>query len=250
MQVPEKELMAIMAARELKASEVVLVGVGIPNLAANLAKRLYHPDIVLIYESGTIDSNPPRQPLSIGDSSLVEDVVSVFSVYEMFSHIIQGGFIDVGFLGAAQIDLEGDINTTVIGDYDSPRARLPGSGGACEIAAYARRKVIITTFSQLKIRKKVDFVTSSTIIPPDEVTGQDHTSQKVTIITDSCTISIAAGGNAEITKIYPGTDIMKLRKEATEIGISISDSPETAETPTEDEVNALHSLDSAGAYLK
>lgn len=250
MQASPREIMAIMAARELNPSEVVLVGVGIPNLAANLAKRLYHPDITLIYESGTIDSNPPRQPLSIGDSSLVEDVSSVFSVFETFSYIIQRGFVDVGFLGSAQVDVTGHINTTIIGKYEHPEVRLPGSGGACEISHYAKRKVIITTFSKLKIRKVVDFVTSSTMSNAGGSTGQESGSNSVKIITDICIINVDTPNGAEITHVYSTTDMDVLRNYAEEIGLSISETVEKVKEPTKEELDVLHALDTQGVYLK
>ena len=128
-QVTPSELMVAIAARELKDGESVLVGVGIPNLAANLAKRLQAPNLIMVYESGTIGSNPSRLPLSIGDPCLVTGAKSVCSMYEQFAYYIQGGRIDVGFLGGAQIDKFGNINSTVIGSEKAPKGRLPGSGG-------------------------------------------------------------------------------------------------------------------------
>ncbi|MCJ7488544.1 MAG: CoA-transferase subunit beta, partial [Thermoplasmata archaeon] len=130
--VSQSELMVIVAARELKDRESVLVGVGIPNLAANLAKKLQAPNLLLVYESGAVGSNPSRMPLSIGDPCLVSGAKSVCSMYEQFAYYLQGGRIDVGFLGGAQIDKYGNINSTIIGTYKTPKVRLPGSGGACD----------------------------------------------------------------------------------------------------------------------
>lgn len=244
-----RETMAVMAARELKESDVVLVGVGLPNLAANLAKKLYFPEIVLIYESGTIDCYPPRQPLSIGDSSLVEDVSSIFSVFEMFSHIIQRGLIDVGFLGAAQVDLSGDVNTTVIGDYQNPKVRLPGSGGACEIAFYSKKTVIITSFSSLRIVKKVDFVTSTGANTSAGKSSEDVPHEKGKIITDKCIIEVDDSGDSEITVAYSDTDLETLKRDAELIGLKIRDPLETSPPPTEEELNVLRSLDKERIYL-
>ena len=131
------EMMTVAAARELRDGEVCFVGIGLPSTAANLARGRHAPDVVLIYESGTIGSKPTRLPLSIGDGDLAETADSVVSVPEIFNYWLQGGRIDVGFLGAAQIDRYGNLNSTVIGSYDEPKVRLPGAGGAPEIAAQA-----------------------------------------------------------------------------------------------------------------
>src|SRR6478609_3679325 len=129
-----EEMMAVEAARRLADGTVCFVGIGLPSLAANLARQTHAPGCVLIYESGTIGARPTELPLSIGDGELAETADSVVSVPEMFAYWLQGGRIDVGFLGAAQIDSRGNLNSTVIGDYDSPTVRLPGGGGAPEIA--------------------------------------------------------------------------------------------------------------------
>src|SRR5918996_224485 len=136
-----EETMTIAAAREVRDRQVLLVGVGPPNAAANLARRLHAPDCVLVYESGAIGAKPVRLPLSIGDDALAETAAELVSVPEMFNFWIGGGRIDVRFLGAAQIDRFGNINTTVIGPYRGPKGRLPGAGGAPGIAA-ASREVI------------------------------------------------------------------------------------------------------------
>jgi len=128
-----RDWMIMAAARLLKNGERVLVGVGVPNIAANLAKRLHAPDLVLVYESGVIDARPRKLPLSIGDGTLVKDALAVLPMGELFSQYIQTGWIDVGFLGAAQIDASGNLNSTVIGPYDAPRVRLAGAGGAPEV---------------------------------------------------------------------------------------------------------------------
>src|SRR6185503_16965413 len=129
-----EELMVCQAARQLRDGEVVFVGIGLPNLACNLARRLHAPKLVLIYESGAVGADPKRLPISIGDPSLVTNSLGVFSMFDVFSFYLQRGLIDVGFLQGVQIDRFGNLNTTVIGDYQHPKVRLPGSGGACEIA--------------------------------------------------------------------------------------------------------------------
>src|SRR6266704_5921951 len=131
-------MMAVEAARRLRNGDVVFVGIGLPSKACNLARATHAPDCVLVYESGTIGAKPVHLPLSIGDGELAETAVAVVSVPEMFAYWLQGGRIDVGFLGAAQIDRHGNLNSTVIGDYDSPKLRRPGGGGAPEIATSVR----------------------------------------------------------------------------------------------------------------
>src|SRR5579872_4364063 len=137
------ELMAVEAARSLRDGDVCFVGIGLPSTAANLARLTHAPNLVLIYESGTIGTKPHVLPLSIGDGELAETADAVVSVPEIFAYWLQGGRIDVGFLGAAQIDRFGNLNSTVIGDYDSPKVRLPGGGGAPEIAASCRETCVL-----------------------------------------------------------------------------------------------------------
>jgi glutaconate CoA-transferase, subunit B len=155
-----QELMVVNAARLLKDHDVVFVGVGIPNLACNLAMRTHAPHLQMIYEAGVIGAQPARLPLSIGDPTLVSGATAVCSMYDIFTLYLQRGNVDVGFLGGAQIDQFGNINATVIGDYHRPKVRLPGSGGAMEIAAWANRCYIITPHQKRRFPAKVDFHTS------------------------------------------------------------------------------------------
>jgi glutaconate CoA-transferase, subunit B len=154
------EIMTIAAARLLKNGAVCFVGIGLPSTAANLARLTHAPDIVLIYESGPIGAKPPVLPLSIGDGNLAETADTVVSTPEIFRYWLQGGRVDVGFLGAAQIDRFANINTTVIGDYKKPSTRLPGAGGAPEIASCAHEVVLVLKQSARGFVKKLDFVTS------------------------------------------------------------------------------------------
>ncbi|HXI44795.1 MAG TPA: CoA-transferase, partial [Candidatus Acidoferrales bacterium] len=135
----KNEMMIVAAARELAGQRVCFVGVGLPNIAVNLAQRTVAPEMELVYESGVFGARPQRLPLSIGDPTIVTGATAVTSMHELFAFYLQGGLIDVGFLGAAQIDRFGNLNSTVIGPYDEPVTRLPGSGGACEIAINARQ---------------------------------------------------------------------------------------------------------------
>src|SRR5262245_11505234 len=154
------EIMTISAARLLKNGAVCFVGIGLPSTAANLARLTHAPAIVLIYESGPIGAKPPVLPLSIGDGNLAETADTVVSTPEIFRYWLQGGRVDVGFLGAAQIDRFANINTTVIGDYKKPSTRLPGAGGAPEIASCAHEVVLLIKQSARAFVKKLDFLTS------------------------------------------------------------------------------------------
>jgi glutaconate CoA-transferase subunit B len=154
------EQMIVRAARELRDGEVVFVGIGLPNLACNLAMRTHAPNLKLIYESGAVGARPERLPVSIGDPCLVAGALSVCSLPEVFLYYLQGGRIDVGFLGGAQIDRFGNLNTTVIGDYRQPKVRLPGSGGACEISLLAKRVLIVMPLSKRSFVDQLDFLTS------------------------------------------------------------------------------------------
>ena len=154
------EQMIVAASHELAGRRVCFVGVGLPNIAVNLAKRTIAPDLELVYEAGVFGARPARLPLSIGDPTIVTGATAVTSMFELFSFYLQGGLIDVGFLGAAQIDRHGNINTTVIGDYEHPKTRLPGSGGACEIAINAREVFVIVRQSPRSFVERIDFRTS------------------------------------------------------------------------------------------
>ena len=162
------ELMIVNASRALEGNRTVFVGVGLPNIACNLARRTHSPHMELVYESGVFGAQPARLPLSIGDPTLVSGATSVVSMADLFMLYLQGGLIDVALLGGAQIDRFGNLNTTVIGDYNSPKTRLPGSGGACEIAINARRIFMIMHLSKRAFVPKIDFLTS-----PGHLNGGD-----------------------------------------------------------------------------
>ncbi len=154
------ELMIVNASRALQGSRVVFVGVGLPNIACNLARRSHSPDIELVYESGVFGAQPARLPLSIGDPTLVSGATSVTSMSDLFMYYLQGGLVDAALLGGAQIDRFGNLNTTIIGDYAQPKVRLPGSGGACEIAINAKKILMIMRLKGRAFVDKLDFQTS------------------------------------------------------------------------------------------
>lgn len=154
------ELMIVSASRALRGSQVVFVGVGLPNIACNLARHSHSPGLELVYESGIFGAHPARLPLSIGDPTLVSDATSAVSMADLFMLFLQNGLVDAALLGGAQIDRYGNLNTTVIGDYDTPKVRLPGSGGACEIAINARMLLIVMRLKRRAFVEKLDFLTS------------------------------------------------------------------------------------------
>jgi glutaconate CoA-transferase subunit B len=154
------EMMSVVAARQLRDGQVCFVGIGLPSEAANLARLSHAPNVILIYESGTIGTKPEVLPLSIGDGELAEQADLVVSVPEVFAYWLQAGRVDVGFLSAAQIDRFANLNSTVIGDYDQPKVRLPGAGGAPEIASAAGRVIVMLRQTRKTFVPTVDFVTS------------------------------------------------------------------------------------------
>jgi glutaconate CoA-transferase subunit B len=243
------EAMVVAAARELRDGDSVLVGVGVPNLACNLAKRTHAPDLEMIYESGTVDSDPDSLPLSIGDPVLASGAVRIVPMFEGFATYLQAGRIDVGFLGGAQIDRRGNINSTVIGDYDDPTVRLPGSGGACEIASNAHRTIIITPHERRRLPAEVDFVTS-----PGYVGGREGRAElglrggPEAVITDKAVLRFDEEGEAYVDTLHPGVTAQEVR-EATGWDVRIAGDGETTEPPTPDEVTLIReSLDPDGVY--
>jgi len=188
-------MMASVAARELADGEVVFVGIGLPNLACNLARKTHAPNLVLIYESGAVGATPSRLPVSIGDPALVTGSLMVCGMADVFQLFLQNGRIEVGFLGGAQVDRYGNINTTVIGDYRKPKVRLPGSGGAAEIAIHAQRVLIVSKLSPRNFPERVDFLTSP-----------GHRVAKV--ITDKGVLERDSGsGELVLASLYPGVEV-------------------------------------------
>jgi glutaconate CoA-transferase subunit B len=201
------ELMIVNAARLLKNGDVVFVGVGQPNLACNLAKRTHAPELVMIYEAGVIGAEPRRLPLSIGDPTLVSGALSVVSMYDIFANYLQRGNVDVGFLGGAQIDKYGNINATVIGnDYAHPKVRLPGSGGAQEIAAWANRCYIMTPHQKRRFPEKVDFLTSAGTLKSQGGRGEAGLRGQgpVGVVTDIGYLEPDQTGELVLTALHPG----------------------------------------------
>jgi len=245
------ELMTATAAKELRDHEIVFVGVGLPNLASNLAKKTGAPNLIMIYEAGVIGANPTRLPLSIGDPCLVSGAQSVCSMFEVFSLYLQAGRIDVGFLEGAQIDKFGNINSTVIGDYRTPKVRLPGSGGACEIASLAKRILIITRHERRSFPERVDFVTS-----PGFLRGRQEREQlelegagPSTVITDLGVLRFdKETGEMILESIHPGVRVEDVKKN-TGWDLKTSKDLKITKEPSEEELSVLRQLDPRRIYL-
>jgi glutaconate CoA-transferase, subunit B len=234
------EMMIIAAARKLANGCVCFVGIGKPSAAANLARITHAPEVVLIYESGTIGAKPNVLPLSIGDGELAETADTVVSVPEIFRYWLQAGRVDVGFLGAAQIDRFANINTTFIGGtYGNPRVRLPGAGGAPEIAAAAKEVWIILSQNKRSFVEKLDFITTKATKDrvPD---GRKRPS--VTVFTDLATlISDPITGELTVSALNPGLTVEQV-KGATGWDLKVNRELTETPEPTPAELDTLREL--------
>jgi glutaconate CoA-transferase subunit B len=224
------EMMAVEAARRLRDGMVCFVGIGLPSTAANLARRTHAPGCVLVYESGTIDAKPQRLPLSIGDGELAETAISVVSVPEMFGYWLQGGRIDVGFLGAAQIDRHGNLNSTVIGEYDHPRVRLPGGGGAPEIAAGVKDVFVLLRQTPRAFVERLDFTTSL----------GDH----VRVVVTDLGVLEPLDGELTLTSVHPFATVEDARA-GTGWELRVADDVRVTDPPSLIELAALRALEAA-----
>jgi glutaconate CoA-transferase subunit B len=226
------EMMAVEAARRLDDGMVCFVGIGLPSTAANLARHTHAPGCVLVYESGTIGAKPTELPLSIGDGELAETADAVVSVPEMFAYWLQGGRIDVGFLGAAQIDRHGNLNSTVIGEYDRPKVRLPGGGGAPEIATEVKDVFVMLRQTPRAFVDRLDFTTSR--------------GDNVRVVITDLGILEPVDGELTLVQVHPGTSVADAR-EATGWELRVADDVKTTDPPTEEELVALRSLQTKGS---
>lgn len=231
------ELMCVLASREIKDGDVVFVGIGLPNLACNLARATHAPNMTLIYESGAVGAQPDRVPPSIGDPALVTGSLQITSMADIFQSFLQNGKIQIGFLGGAQVDRFGNINTTVVGPYDTPKVRLPGSGGASEIAAHAQRVLIVTKLDKRAFPAKVDFVTS-------------HGKRVAKIITNMGVLEPGDGGEMILSALHPGVTFEQVQEN---VGWPLKKAATVAASPlpTKTEIDLLRTkLDPQRLHIK
>jgi glutaconate CoA-transferase, subunit B len=238
------DMMTVAAARQLGDGTVCFVGIGIPSLAANVARSLHAPDCVLIYESGCIGAKPTTPPLSIGDGELADTADAVVSVPEIFNYWLQAGRIDVGFLSAAQIDRFANLNTTVVGPYDQPQVRLPGAGGAPEIASSARRVIVVLRQSRRTFVERLDFITTA-----GHLTGGDAR-RRLGLPGEGPTLVITDLGlltpdpdtkELQLSAIHPGVAVSDV-KNATGWSLKVVHDLQETDPPTARELEALRRL--------
>ena len=238
------ELETIVAARRLTGRRSVFIGVGRPSTAALLARMVHNPELVLVYESGTIGAKPLHIPLSIGDGELAETADAVVSVVEMFNYWIGAGRVQVAFLGAAQVDRHGNLNSTVIGDYDHPRTRLPGAGGAPEIASFCEEVVVIAPHSPRTFVERLDFRTTVGFGDgPGERARLGFTGAGPTAVVTDLGVLTPDPHTDELTltQIHPGVEVGQVR-EATGWPLRIAAGLSTTPPPTDEELAALREL--------
>ena len=238
------EMMTVAASRQLRDGIVCFVGIGLPSQAANLARATHAPNCVLVYESGTIGAKPEVLPHSIGDGVLAEHADSVVPVPEIFAYWLQTGRIDIGFLGAAQIDRFANINTTVIGPYEDPKVRLPGAGGAPEIAASAKEVMVVMPQTSRAFVEELAFVTSAGYLDGGDSREQlGYLGAGPTIVITDLGILKPDPETKELTltALHPGTSVEQAR-EATGWDLRVADDLGTTDPPTEEELRVLRDL--------
>lgn len=225
------EIQTIVAARSLASKRSCFIGVGRPSTAALLARTIANPELVLVYESGTIGAKPFHIPLSIGDGELAETADFVVSVPEMFNYWIGPGRVQVAFLGAAQVDRHANLNSTVIGDYDHPKTRLPGAGGAPEIATGCKEVVVIAPHSRRTFVEKLDFLTTR--------------GERTTLVITDLGVLEPVDGELTLTTLHPGVTVEQVR-DKTGWELKVANDLAVTPEPTESELSALRELVSRG----
>jgi glutaconate CoA-transferase, subunit B len=247
----KSEMMIAASARGLAGAKNCFVGVGLPNIVCNLAQRTVARDLQLVYESGVFGARPERLPLSIGDPTLATGATAITSMFELFAFYLQAGLIDVAFLGGAQIDRFGNLNTTVIGPYDTPKVRLPGSGGACEIAIHARQILVIMRQAPRSFVAELDFRTSPghSGDPAHDAARGWHGSGPTSVVTDLGTYGFDdATGEMTLLTMHPGVTLDDVRAS---MGWEVRVADDVGETrpPSGDELRLIREeLDPGGVY--
>ena len=243
------EMMVVASARQLAGEKVCFVGVGPPNIACNLARRTVSPDLQLVYEAGVFGARPARLPLSIGDPTLATGSDAIHGMFELFAFYLQGGLIDVGFLGASQIDRRGNINTTVIGDYDQPKVRLPGSGGACEIAINAGKVFVIMPQTRRSFVERVDFTTSPGHLDGRRPEGWIGAGPTV-VVTNLGVYGFDDAGEMELRSLHPSVTLEQVREQTT-WELKVSENLTETPPPTEEELRLIREeLDPEGTSTR
>jgi glutaconate CoA-transferase, subunit B len=238
------EIMTVTAARQLRNGAVCFVGIGLPSAACNLARLTHAPDLVLIYESGTVGTRPLVLPLSIGDGELAETATCVVPLPEIFAHYLQRGRVDVGFLGAAQIDRFGNLNSTVIGDYAHPHVRLPGAGGAAEIATHAREVLVVMKQSPRSFVPRLDFRTSCGYLAGSgarRASGFPGAGPRAVISDFGVLRPHPQSEELQLSALYPGVSVEAARA-ATGWPLQVADTLETVPVPEATELATLRDL--------
>lgn len=247
-QATSSELLAVESSRRLRNSKRVFAGIGLPTLAVALARQTVNPQLEQVFESGVCGAHPKRLPETIADAPLATGAEAILPMHALFAYVLQGGYIDVGFLGAAQIDRWGNLNSTVIGDYDNPRVRLPGSGGAAEVMANSREVfVVLRRHDTQTFVDRLDFNTSPS---PRGRSAQGRARGVTTVITPLGVLEADATGELVLTQVHAGVD-----PEAVVAGtgwpLKVVDAPTTTEPPTPRELDLLrNSIDPGRVYLR
>lgn len=238
-----QEVMICLASKLFHDNQIAFVGVGAPNLAANLAKRLHAPNLVMIYETGIVGAKPFKMPQSVGDPGIAANSQAILGSLEIFTWVLQGGRVDLGFLGGAQIDRWGNLNSTVIGPYERPNVRLPGSGGASDIASMAARTVILMPHEKRRFPAEVDFITS-----PGFIGGRQGRTElgligggPEQVITDLGVLGFDESGEMELRSVHPGVSVDDVRAQ-TGWRLKVADDIGTTSIPTEAELSILREL--------
>ncbi|GHS99991.1 CoA transferase subunit B [Synergistales bacterium] len=242
------EMLLVQAARQVKKGELVFAGVGLPIIAMAVAKKFYFSDITIICESGIVDTTPTRLAMSIADPSLAMNCTAIMTPGEIFSYFLQGGRVDVGVLGGAQVDRFGNVNSTVIGPYEKPKLRMPGSGGACEIASNAKEIMLVMPQSKRRFMEKVDFITSPGHMPDKPEVKKSIRGRGPRCIVSDLGLFEFEDREAILTGIFEGITAERV-KENTSWELRCTRELKKLQPPCQAELDFIRSLDPRGIFL-
>jgi glutaconate CoA-transferase subunit B len=242
------EMLLVEAARQVKNGELVFAGVGLPIMAMAVAKKFYAPDITIICESGIIDTMPTRLALSIADPSLVIKSAAILTPNEIFSFFLQNGRVDIGVLGGAQVDRRGNVNSTVIGPYEKPKLRMPGSGGACEIASNAKETLLLMPQSKRRFREHVDFITSPGHMNDNPEAKKHIRGNGPRAVVSDLGLYKFYGGEMTLEGLFGGITMEQI-KDNTDWDLRCAKTVVELQPPSQDELDFIHALDPHGIFL-